>query len=85
MGYLKQKIAGHDLFGHPINLAFNKKGHTHNTVTGGFISILIKGFLLWFFLDETRIMFMRDNDKVSTAESSGYIDLKQLGEVNLAN
>jgi len=30
------------MFGHVINLNFNRKGSSHNTIIGGIISILIK-------------------------------------------
>ena len=41
-------IRDHDLFGHPIELNFNKSGSRHNTVLGGFLSIIIKSTLLFF-------------------------------------
>lgn len=37
-----------DMFGHPIQLNFNNKGSTHNTVVGGFFSIFIRAFLLFY-------------------------------------
>ena len=37
-----------DMFGHPIELNFNNKGSTHNTVVGGFFPIFIRAFLLFY-------------------------------------
>ena len=39
-------VRGNDLFGHTVNLNFNKKGTSHNTVIGGVFSIAIKFFML---------------------------------------
>ena len=55
-------IRNRDLFGNPITLSFNKKGNTHQTLVGGFVSIVAQSFLiiyilvhlekLWFYLDD---------------------------------
>jgi hypothetical protein len=37
-----------DMFGHPIELNFNNKGSTHNTIVGGFFSIFIRSFLTFY-------------------------------------
>ena len=44
-----------DLFGHPIELNFNKKGSRHKTVVGGFVSVFVKMALLAYVL----IIFLR--------------------------
>ena len=47
-GEIAETIKDIDMFGHPIELNFNKKGSTHNTVVGGFFSIYIRMFLLFY-------------------------------------
>lgn len=44
--FFTETIKDIDLFGHPIELNFNKKGSTHNTFIGGFLSIFIRFGLL---------------------------------------
>ena len=39
---VKNKLKGHDLFGHTIALNFKGGGDTHPTTLGGFFSIFIK-------------------------------------------
>ena len=39
-------IKDNDLFGHVVNLNFNKKGDSHNTILGGVFSIAIKLFMV---------------------------------------
>ena len=38
-----------DIFGFPIRLTFDGKGNEHKTVIGGFMSIFVKVFLIWYF------------------------------------
>ena len=35
-----------DLFGHPVELNFNKRGSQHNTVLGGIVSIVVKALMV---------------------------------------
>ena len=46
MSSFQTYIKTHDLFGHKIELNFNKKGSSHNTLIGGVFSILIKMVML---------------------------------------
>ena len=39
-----------DMFGHPIEFNFNKRGTKHNTIVGGFVSIFIRSFLLFYVI-----------------------------------
>ena len=39
---LSNFIRRRDWFGQPINLYFNKKGNVHNTLIGGYFSILLE-------------------------------------------
>ena len=43
---LKNGIRNHDLFGHMININFNRKGSTHKTFIGGLVSIIVKVIIL---------------------------------------
>ena len=54
------------MYGHPINLSFNKKGESHNTIIGGCCSILVKLFLIFYIgrLLE-KLYFKKDNKIIS--------------------
>jgi hypothetical protein len=56
-----------DMFGHPIELNFDKKGSTHNTVVGGFFSIYIRLFLTFYVSYIFYQMFTYGNDTVRNA------------------
>ena len=42
--YVREK----DMFGHTITFNFDRKGDTHNTIIGGFFSLIIKLFLYFY-------------------------------------
>ena len=48
------KICSHDLFGHKINMNFNKQGNIHKTLVGGICSIVMKlcivAYVVFLFL-----------------------------------
>ena len=59
---LKHAIRDHDMFGHVINLNFNRQGPTHNTVIGGLFSILIKvAMSVYVFLNFKKLLFKEDD------------------------
>lgn len=74
MNKLSSSIRDIDMFGHPIELNFNKKGSTHNTVVGGFFSIFIKSFLLFYVIYIFYQMFTFGNDVVRNATFSLLAD-----------
>ena len=45
---IKNHIKNHDLFGYRVDLNFNKRGHSHQTIIGGFISLLLKGLIILY-------------------------------------
>ena len=47
---LKSFIRKSDLFGHVIQLNFNQQGSSHQTVIGGYVSILIYAFMGFYIL-----------------------------------
>lgn len=76
-------IKDFDMFGHTIQLNFNKQGDTHKTVIGGLFSILIKLFLgLYVFLLFKR-MFLKESD--SNYVRINVLDLKEFGPKDLNN
>ena len=62
-GRFKKFIKSQDMFGHVVNLNFNKNGTEHTTFIGGFISGMVKiviGF--YVFLLFRRTIFYLDNN-----------------------
>ena len=55
MGKISRFLKSQDIFGHHVELNFNRKGSTHNTVLGGCASILVKAAMLFY----TAILFQK--------------------------
>ena len=87
MGKLIRAIKKFDIFGHPIELNFNKKGSSHKTLIGGVFSII--GLTLWmiFFIITLRRWIIRDSDDFSSQiipqnyTEMGIVDYKESGTV----
>lgn len=81
-------IKGHDMFGHKVELTFNKDGSEHKTVVGGFISIFIKAFLLWYTCTLFIKMWFHQDDKITTTnytqdfDEMGYVEMSEINTVN---
>ena len=63
-GEMAESVREIDMFGHPTELNFNNKGSTHNTVIGGFFSIFIRAFLVFYVGYIFFQMFTYGNDTV---------------------
>jgi len=62
-------IQERDMFGHTINLNFDKSGDSHKTLIGGLMSILIKfAIFTYVFLRFKMMIFLEADD--NTAEVS---------------
>ena len=62
MSFLNSFLLSQDLFGHLISFNFDKKGDTHNTKIGGFVSILVKVFFAIFIgLNAKKMVFYEEN------------------------
>ena len=81
MGKCKNVIRDRDMFGQPVLLNFNRKGNTHNTLIGGFVSILVKcALIIYFAIHLVKLIYYKD-DKISVTTKS--VDLEILGEVSV--
>jgi hypothetical protein len=59
---LKNSIRDHDMFGHVINLNFNRSGPSHNTTIGGCTSIFIKlAMIVYIFLNFKKLILKEDD------------------------
>ena len=78
---LLKLIKSHDLFGHEVQLSFNKKGSTHNTLVGGIFSVLIKFMVLGYTALLFKKLINKEGDSYSSVnEPQNY---EQLGVVGL--
>ena len=59
---ITQTVRDIDMFGHRIELNFNNKGSEHKTIVGGFFSIYVRLFLLFYFVYVLNMMLTFDND-----------------------
>lgn len=60
-------LKDHDMFGHTVNFNFNKKGDTHNTVPGGFFSLIIKLAVAIYVFIKLKILILSEGDNNSSA------------------
>ena len=57
-------VRDQDMFGHVINLNFDRRGDSHKTMCGGVFSIFFKGFLTFYvYLMFTKLMFKTNDTK----------------------
>ena len=66
---ITNKVKGYDVFGHDILLNYNKKGPSHQTVIGGFVSIIIKLFFVVFVFIKIKAMWFREANAEAMSES----------------
>ena len=64
---LKEVIKDQDLFGHLININFNRKGSTHKTPIGGIFSLIIKLFVFIYVMTKFRKLLWRTDDQITTS------------------
>lgn len=50
MKTIKNKITGFDMFGRPVELSFNSKGHEHKTFCGGLAGLLVRLIMLTYIV-----------------------------------
>ena len=78
MNSFKSKMRSNDMFGHTINLNFNKEGDSHQTLIGGFFSIFIRIAMTIYVLMNFKKMLWYEDD--STFTEVNTLDLDQFGE-----
>ena len=66
------------MFGHTINLNFNKEGDSHQTLIGGFFSIFIRLAMFIYVFMNFKKMILHEDD--STFTEVNTIDLEEYGE-----
>ena len=63
---MMQGVKKYDMFGHVITMNFNEQGNSHQTVLGGFMSILIKTALgIYVYLNLIKLIYNK-GDETST-------------------
>ena len=69
-------VKDNDMFGHTINLNFNRNGDSHKTFIGGLFSMLIKVTLAFYVYTLFKRMFYNEGDSNYTR-----IDVMNLTDV----
>ena len=72
-------ITDQDMFGHTINLNFNRKGSTYKTCFGGCCSIIINILMFIYVMMNLKKLFFKGDNKYSTQE--GLIDYEKLDPI----
>ena len=77
MKAFKEKLRSNDMFGHTINLNFNKEGDSHQTLIGGFFSIFIRLAMTIYVGMNFKKMLWHEDDSNFTEVNT--LDLDQYG------
>ena len=59
---LRKLVQGQDLFGHVINLNFDRQGDSHQTLIGGVFSLFVKTAMLVYVFTKFKQMFLYESD-----------------------
>ena len=59
-------ITSYDLYGKKVELSFDGKGSSHNTLVGGIVSIFIKSFMLFYIVTLNVKLFTFGDDATKT-------------------
>ena len=65
LNFIKDKTVDQDLYGHPVELNFNRKGNTHKTLIGGFASIIVLAIYYLYIGINLKKMFLHESDNIS--------------------
>lgn len=61
-------IESNDMFGHIVNLNFNRNNNSHNTALGGMISILIKVFMIIYIGIISKKVVLSEGNELSSEQ-----------------
>ena len=64
--YIKSSVRETDMFGHSICFNYKQEGETYNTYTGGFFSVFVKLFLVFYVGTCFKKMLYKEDDTVLT-------------------
>ena len=79
IGPIREWVRCQDFFGHQVSLNFDKNGDTHNTIIGGFFSIFIRLFIMWYIVMNFYKLITYEDDNMQYTES--LVDLSEIGDV----
>ena len=78
MKKFNDKLRSNDMFGHTINLNFNKEGDSHQTVLGGFFSIFIRiAMFIYVTMNIKKMLFHEDDSNFTEVNT---LNLNTYGE-----
>ena len=80
MGKLRTFIMNQDMFGHQININFNKNGNSHGSAIGGFFSIILRLMMLFYVFMIIKKMALNEGDTNFT--QNDILDVNTAGAVN---
>jgi hypothetical protein len=78
MKKFNDRLRSNDMFGHTINLNFNKEGDSHQTSLGGFFSIFIRAAMTMYVFMNFKKMIYNEDD--STFTEVNTLNLNEFGE-----
>ena len=79
MKKFNDRLRSNDMFGHVIQLNFNKEGDSHQTSIGGFFSIFIRAAMTMYVFMNFKKMWKNEDD--STFTEVNTLDLNEFGEM----
>ena len=81
---ISTKLKNQDLFGHQVQLNFNRNGSVHTTPLGGVFSIFLKTLYIIYFSYLLNKMFDYGEDRTYSYENTlGHNKTRNFKEMNL--
>ena len=74
-----QYVKSKDMFGHTIKLNFNKQGDTHQTIIGGFFSLIISLAMTTYVFINVKKLWLYEDDSLNLEIQK--LDLDSLDEL----
>ena len=78
-----KRITDQDMFGHTINLNFNRQGHTYKTCMGGCCSIVVNVTMFIYVMINLRKLLLKEDGNNTILES--LMDFSQMEPINYSD
>jgi hypothetical protein len=83
MTSFKRFLKNFDMFGLKVHLNFDKKGHHHNTLIGGFLSLCLLTAMIWLLVLRIYEMAYEDETQIIQKQDFFSVDFNNFEPVNL--
>jgi len=78
-----KSIKSFDIFGHPVQVNFNRQGSNVSSLCGGIISIMVRLCILSYGYGRLSVMFAREDSSIDSYENK--VDKAEMGFKNVSD